>query len=100
MSAQPAAGGVRWMEMLKNGLGAPLVVLALLAMIVVPLAPPVLDALFSFNIAISLVVLLAVIYVRRPLDFTIFPIVLLMTTMLRLARGRSPASGHARRGRG
>ena len=85
MSAQPAAGGVRWMEMLKNGLGAPLVVLALLAMIVVPLAPPVLDALFSFNIAISLVVLLAVIYVKRPLDFTIFPIILLMTTMLRLA---------------
>ena len=37
MSTQPAAGGVRWMEMLKNGLGAPLVVLALLAMIVVPL---------------------------------------------------------------
>ena len=62
MSAQPA-GGLRWMDMLKNGLGAPLVVLALLAMIVVPLAPPVLDALFSFNIAISLVVLLAVIYV-------------------------------------
>lgn len=85
MSAQPAAGGLRWMEMLKNGLGAPLVVLALLAMIVVPLAPPVLDALFSFNIAISLVVLLAVIYVKRPLDFTIFPIILLMTTMLRLA---------------
>lgn len=85
MSAQPATGGMRWMDMLKNGLGAPLVVLALLAMIVVPLAPPVLDALFSFNIAISLVVLLAVIYVKRPLDFTIFPIILLMTTMLRLA---------------
>ncbi len=84
MSAQPA-GGLRLMDMLKNGLGAPLVVLALLAMVVVPLAPPVLDALFSFNIAISLVVLLAVIYVKRPLDFTIFPIVLLMTTMLRLA---------------
>jgi flagellar biosynthesis protein FlhA len=84
MSAQPA-GGLRWMEMLKSGLGAPLVVLALLAMIVVPLAPPVLDALFSFNIAISLVVLLAVVYVKRPLDFTIFPIILLMTTMLRLA---------------
>jgi len=73
------------MDMLRHGLGAPLVVLAMLAMVIVPLAPPVLDALFSFNIAISLVVLLAVVYVRRPLDFTIFPIVLLMTTMLRLA---------------
>lgn len=76
---------MRVMDMLRQGLGAPLVVLAMLAMVVVPLAPPVLDALFSFNIAISLVVLLAVVYVQRPLEFTIFPIVLLMTTMLRLA---------------
>lgn len=75
----------RVMDLLRAGLGAPLIVLAMLAMVVIPLAPPVLDALFSFNIAISLVVLLAVVYVRRPLDFTIFPIVLLMTTMLRLA---------------
>ncbi|KAF1685619.1 flagellar biosynthesis protein FlhA [Pseudoxanthomonas broegbernensis] len=75
----------RLVEMARNGLGAPLVVMALLAMIVVPLAPPVLDALFSFNIAVSLVVLLAVVYVKRPLDFTVFPIILLTTTMLRLA---------------
>src|SRR5690606_27002812 len=54
-------------------------------MVVVPLPPLVLDALFSFNIAISLVVLLAVVYVQRPLDFTVFPIILLTTTMLRLA---------------
>ncbi|WMJ71523.1 flagellar biosynthesis protein FlhA [Stenotrophomonas sp. 24(2023)] len=71
--------------MIRSGVGAPLIVLALLAMVVVPLAPPVLDALFTFNIAISLMVLLAVVYVKRPLDFTIFPIVLLITTMLRLA---------------
>ncbi len=75
----------RLMDMLRQGLGAPLIVLALLAMVVVPLAAPVLDALFTFNIAISLMVLLAVVYVKRPLDFTIFPIVLLITTMLRLA---------------
>lgn len=88
MSAQPANGGMnarRVMDMIRNGLGAPLIVLALLAMVVVPLAAPVLDALFTFNIAISLMVLLAVVYVKRPLDFTIFPIVLLVTTMLRLA---------------
>ena len=77
--------GRRLLELARNGLGAPLIVLAMLAMVVVPLAPPVLDALFSLNIAVSLVVLLAVVYVRRPLDFTIFPIVLLTTTMLRLA---------------
>ncbi len=86
MSAQPAGMNVRKaLDMIRHGLGAPLIVLALLAMVVVPLAPPVLDALFTFNIAISLMVLLAVVYVKRPLDFTIFPIVLLITTMLRLA---------------
>ncbi len=88
MSAQPAAEGMnvrRILQMVRQGLGAPLIVLALLAMVVVPLAAPVLDALFTFNIAISLMVLLAVVYVKRPLDFTIFPIVLLVTTMLRLA---------------
>ena len=73
------------MDMIKHGLGAPLIVMAMLAMVVVPLAAPVLDALFTFNIAISLMVLLAVVYVQRPLEFSIFPIVLLMTTMLRLA---------------
>ncbi len=86
MSTQAAGFDVRRiLGMIRQGVGAPLVVLALLAMVVVPLAPPVLDALFTFNIAISLMVLLAVVYVKRPLDFTIFPIVLLITTMLRLA---------------
>jgi flagellar biosynthesis protein FlhA len=86
MSAQAPAMNVRkLLDMIKHGLGAPIIVLAMLAMVVVPLAAPVLDALFTFNIAISLMVLLAVVYVKRPLDFTIFPIVLLMTTMLRLA---------------
>lgn len=86
MSAQASGFNTRRaLEMIRQGLGAPLIVLALLAMVVVPLAAPVLDALFTFNIAISLMVLLAVVYVKRPLDFTIFPIVLLITTMLRLA---------------
>ncbi|WP_449466898.1 flagellar biosynthesis protein FlhA [Stenotrophomonas humi] len=86
MSAQMSSlNARRVLDMLRQGLGAPLIVLALLAMVVVPLAAPVLDALFTLNIAISLMVLLAVVYVKRPLDFTIFPIVLLITTMLRLA---------------
>jgi len=86
MSTVPMPARLRRVgELLRHGLGAPLVVLALLAMVVVPLPPLLLDALFSFNIALSLVVLLAVVYVKRPLDFAIFPIVLLMTTMLRLA---------------
>ena len=86
MSAVPAPPlSRRLLELARNGLGAPLAVMALLAMIVVPMPPMLLDALFSVNIAISLVVLLAVVYVQRPLDFTIFPIILLTTTMLRLA---------------
>ena len=83
LTMPPAARRV--FDLLRHGLGAPLIVLALLAMVVVPLPAPVLDALFTFNIAISLMVLLAVVNVKRPLDFTIFPIVLLITTMLRLA---------------
>jgi flagellar biosynthesis protein FlhA len=68
-----------------GGLGAPLLLLVILAMIVVPLAPFVLDLLFTFNIALAIVILLAVIYVLRPLEFSAFPTVLLLVTLLRLA---------------
>ncbi|MGV8923903.1 MAG: flagellar biosynthesis protein FlhA [Thermomonas sp.] len=70
---------------LRNGAAAPVVVMAMLAMVIVPLAPLVLDGLFTINIALSLVVMLAVVYVKRPLEFSIFPSVLLMVTLLRLA---------------
>ncbi|MBU8976759.1 flagellar biosynthesis protein FlhA [Lysobacter sp. MMG2] len=69
----------------KSGLATPVIVLAMLAMVIVPLSPLVLDALFTVNIAMSLVVLLAVVYVKRPLEFSIFPSVLLLVTLLRLA---------------
>jgi len=84
MSTVPGRGALI-MSSLRNGAAAPVVVLAILAMVIVPLAPIVLDALFTINIALSLVVLLAVVYVRRPLEFSIFPSVLLMVTLLRLA---------------
>lgn len=73
------------MRLLKSGLAAPLMVIAMLAMVMVPLPPLVLDMLFTFNIAISLVVMMGVVYVKRPLDFSIFPTVLLTVTLLRLA---------------
>ncbi len=69
----------------RNGLGAPLVVMMLLAMVVIPLPPFLLDLLFTFNISLSLVVLLVTIYALRPLDFAAFPMVLLVATLLRLA---------------
>lgn len=69
----------------SKGLGTPLLILAALSMIVLPLPPILLDILFSFNIALALVVLLVTIYTLRPLDFGIFPSVLLVATILRLA---------------
>ncbi len=69
----------------RNGVVAPLILVALLAMIMVPLPPLALDILFSFNIALSIVVLLVAIYVLKPLEFAVFPAVLLITTLLRLA---------------
>lgn len=69
----------------RGGLGSPVLVMVILIMMVIPLAPFALDMLFTFNISLSLVVLLAVIYSRRPLDFAAFPTVLLITTLLRLS---------------
>lgn len=69
---------------LINGAGTPLVVLMMLVMIVLPLAPLALDVLFTFNIALAVVVLLAAVYAVRPLEFAAFPTVLLIATLLRL----------------
>ena len=71
-------------EFASNGLGVPLVVMIVLAMMVLPLPPFLLDVFFTFNISLSLVILLAVIYVRRALEFATFPTVLLGATLLRL----------------
>jgi len=69
----------------NGGLAAPVVLIALLAMVVLPLPPFMLDILFSFNIALSLVIMLASIYVLKPLHFASFPSILLIATLLRLA---------------
>jgi flagellar biosynthesis protein FlhA len=72
-------------ELLRTGIGVPVGVLAVLAMVVLPLPPIALDILFTFNIALSLVIVMAVFYVSRPIEFGVFPTVLLLTTLLRLA---------------
>jgi len=71
-------------EFARNGLGVPIMVLVILAMMVLPLPAFLLDVLFTFNISLSLIILLAVIYVRRALEFSSFPTVLLGATLLRL----------------
>ena len=71
--------------LISQGLGVPVGLLAILAMVIVPLPPLALDVLFTFNIALSLMIVLAVFSVSRPLEFAIFPTVLLITTLFRLA---------------
>jgi flagellar biosynthesis protein FlhA len=72
-------------RIIGGGLGVPLLLVVLLAMMVVPLPPLALDMLFTFNILLSLIVLLVAVYALKPLDFAVFPTVLLLTTLLRLA---------------
>ncbi|MDP2795669.1 MAG: flagellar biosynthesis protein FlhA [Sulfurisoma sp.] len=66
-------------------LGAPVLIIAILSMMVLPLPTFVLDVFFTFNIAMAIIVLLVSMYVMRPLDFSVFPTVLLVTTLLRLS---------------
>ncbi len=68
-----------------TGLGAPFLVLLMLVMMVLPIPTLGLDLLFTFNIALSLIVLLVTVYSTRPLEFSSFPTVLLVATMLRLS---------------
>ena len=66
-------------------LGAPILIVMILSMMVLPLPPFLLDILFTFNIAMSVMVLLVAMYTMKPLDFSVFPTVLLVTTLLRLS---------------
>ncbi|BFT31084.1 flagellar biosynthesis protein FlhA [Alteromonas sp. D210916BOD_24] len=68
-----------------SGLGAPIILLAIMGMVILPMPPFLLDVLFSFNIALSLVIILVAVLTQRPVDFGIFPLVLLIATVLRLA---------------
>ena len=69
----------------QGNLGVPLLLLALLGMMILPIPPFLLDTFFSFNIALSIVILLVAIYSLRPLEFAVFPTMLLVATLLRLA---------------
>lgn len=66
-------------------LAPPILLMLMLAMMVLPLPAFMLDLLFTFNIALSMIVLLVGMYTRKPLDFSVFPTVLLVTTLLRLS---------------
>ncbi len=68
-----------------KALAAPLLIIMMLAMMILPLPAFALDIFFSFNIALSIIVLLTSLYTVKPLDFMVFPTVLLVSTMLRLS---------------
>ncbi|TSE34803.1 flagellar biosynthesis protein FlhA [Tepidimonas charontis] len=68
-----------------QALAAPALVMLVLAMLVLPLPPWLLDTFFTLNIAIALTVMMVAAYMRRALDFAVFPTVLLLTTLLRLS---------------
>src|SRR5215211_209930 len=79
--ALPRLGGA---AMLRSFAG-PCLIILILAMMILPLPAMALDLLFTFNIAFSVMVLLTAMYTVRPLEFAIFPTVLLVTTLLRLS---------------
>ncbi len=86
MATSPAPGlpaAFYWVAKYRNLL-VPLSFLGMIIVLVIPLAPPVLDILLSANISLAVVVLLTTIYMHRPLDFSVFPSLLLATTLFRL----------------
>ncbi|MES2114022.1 MAG: flagellar biosynthesis protein FlhA [Pseudomonadota bacterium] len=71
-------------EMRRHKFATPAFLMVILAMIILPLPPALLDVMFTFNIVLALIVILVSVTARRPLDFSVFPTVILATTMLRL----------------
>ncbi|MDR3212668.1 MAG: flagellar biosynthesis protein FlhA [Azoarcus sp.] len=70
---------------LLRALAPPLLIIMILSMMVLPLPVFLLDVFFTFNIAVSVMVMLVAMYSKKPLDFSAFPTVLLVTTLLRLS---------------
>eukprot|EP01136_Pigoraptor_vietnamica_P000995 Opistho-1_new@27028 len=68
-----------------SALGAPIAVILILSMMVLPLPPFALDLLFTFNIAMAVMVMMVAAHMVKPLDFAAFPTVLLLTTLMRLS---------------
>ncbi|EPF6161510.1 flagellar biosynthesis protein FlhA [Citrobacter sedlakii] len=75
-----------FLMLLRNGnFGVPLIILSILAMVILPLPPALLDILFTFNIVLAIMVLLVAVSAKRPLEFSLFPTILLITTLMRLS---------------
>ena len=79
-------------QSVMSGLGAPLVLLAIMGMVILPMPAFLLDVLFSFNIALSLVIILVSVFTKKPVDFGIFPLVLLIATAVSYTHLTLPTS--------
>ena len=82
----------QFMAALSNGgasnmrlMAGPVLIVMVLSMMILPLPPVILDLLFTFNIALSIMILLVAMFTSKPLDFAAFPAVLLFATLLRLS---------------
>ena len=85
-SSNPLMKRLPWLSSrVATDLAGPILVVLILAMLILPLPPLLLDLFFTFNIAIAMLVLLASMHVEKPLEFSIFPTALLLTTLLRLS---------------
>ena len=85
MNVTPANKAFPLRALMQGNLGVPVLLLSILGMMTLPVPPFLLDVFFSFNIALAIVVLLVAVYALRPLDFAVFPTILLVATLLRLA---------------
>jgi len=83
VTGRGVVNGVRDIKL--GNITVPILLLSILGMMILPMPAILLDAFFSFNIALSIVVLLVAVYSLRPLDFAVFPTILLVATLLRLA---------------
>jgi len=85
MASQAAALQAMFGRLNVRQIAGPILIILILAMMVLPLPPVALDMLFTFNIALSVIVMLVAVSTLRPLDFSVFPTLLLVTTLLRLS---------------
>ena len=76
---------MNWRVFTQSYTAIPMMLLAILAMMILPLPGWLLDALFTFNIVLAVLVLLVSVSARRPLDFSVFPTVLRVATLMRLS---------------
>jgi len=84
--SMPLIKGLPWLTgRVATDLAGPLLIVLILAMLILPLPPLLLDLFFTFNIAIAMLVLLASMHIEKPLEFSVFPSALLLTTLLRLS---------------